>query len=74
MPQSFACLHYHFVFSTKGRAPMLVAELRARLFEYLGGALRDEGGCLVAAGGTADHVHLLCRLTRESSVADTIAI
>ena len=72
MPQSFACLHYHFVFSTKGRAPMLVDELRARLFEYLGGALRSEGGCLVAAGGTVDHVHLLVRLSREASIADTM--
>jgi len=72
MPQSFACLHYHLVFGTKGRAPMLVAEWRPRLFEYLGGALRSEGGCLVAAGGTADHVHLLVRLNREVSIADTM--
>jgi len=74
MPQSFACLHYHFVFGTKGRAAMLVAEWRPRLFEYFGGALRSEGGCLLAAGGTADHVHLLCRLTREASVADTMRV
>ena len=44
----------------------------ARLYEYLGGILRGEGGCLVAAGGTADHVHLLCRLDKQTSVAGAV--
>jgi REP element-mobilizing transposase RayT len=69
MPQSFACLHYHFVFSNKNRTPTLVAGLRPRLFEYFGGILRAEGGRLVAAGGVDDHVHLLAGLSREMSVA-----
>jgi hypothetical protein len=30
MPQSFACLHYHLIFSTKGRAPFLVGDLPDR--------------------------------------------
>src|SRR5262245_19017978 len=51
---------------------MIVATWQSRLFEYFGGALRSMGGCLVAAGGTADHVHLLCRLNREASLAHTL--
>ncbi len=74
MPQSYACLHYHFVFSTKGRMPLLTAELRPQLFEYFGGILRAHGGCLLAAGGIADHVHLLAGLSREIAVAEALRL
>src|SRR5262245_25735362 len=41
MPQSYTCLLYHVVFSTKDREPWLHAELRPRLWEYLSGAIRS---------------------------------
>jgi REP element-mobilizing transposase RayT len=72
MPQSFACLHYHLIFSTKGRASLLVDDLPDRLYAYMGGILRGEKGTLVAAGGMPDHVHLLISLGRDSSVADIL--
>jgi REP-associated tyrosine transposase len=72
MPQSFACLHYHLIFSTKGRAPLLVGDLPKRLYAYVGGIIRNENGMLVAAGGMPDHVHLLVSLSRESSVSDVL--
>ena len=72
MPQSFACLHFHLIFSTKGRLPLLVGDLPDRLYAYIGGILRSEKGALVAAGGMPDHVHLLVSLSREASIADTV--
>jgi putative transposase len=72
MPQSFACLHYHLIFSTKGRAPLLAGDLPVRLYAYVGGILKDERGALVAAGGMPDHVHLLISLGRESSMSDIL--
>src|SRR5262245_21754443 len=74
MPQSFACLHYHLVFSTKHRAALITAELQPRLYGYLGGILRANDGCLLAVGGVADHIHLLARLSREVSVAETLRL
>jgi REP element-mobilizing transposase RayT len=74
MPQSFACLHYHLVFSTKGREPFLAAKLRPRLFEYFGGILRAHGGCLIAAGGVEDHVHILAGLSREMAVSEALRL
>jgi REP element-mobilizing transposase RayT len=74
MPQSFASLHYHLVFSTKNREPFLRADLHPRLFEYFGGILRAHGGCLVAAGGVEDHVHLLVRLSRDMAVAEALRL
>jgi REP element-mobilizing transposase RayT len=72
MPQSYASLHHHLIFSTRHRAPILDAEFLPRLYQYVGGILRAEGCVLVAAGGTPDHIHLLVSLSRENSVAETL--
>jgi REP element-mobilizing transposase RayT len=74
MPQSFASLHVHIVFSTKTRRPLITADLQARLFEYMGGIAREHGCCLAAAGGMPDHVHLLLSLSRELSIAEAVKI
>jgi len=72
MPQSFTSLYFHLVFSTKQRQPLLDADLRPRLFEYIGGILRGRGGTLISAGGTADHVHLLALVAKTRSIVDTL--
>lgn len=74
MPQSYVCLHYHVIFSTKNRAAAITSELQPRLYDYSGGIVRSEGGILLAAGGVADHVHLLMRLTQTRAVADVLRI
>ena len=74
MPQSFASLHAHIVFSTKHREPRLNLDLHPRLFEYIGGILRNDSCCLIAAGGMPDHVHLLVSLGRGNSIADTVRL
>jgi REP element-mobilizing transposase RayT len=70
MSQSFTCLHYHLVFSTRHREPTIAPDIRPRLWEYLGGAVRAEGGIPVLVGGTADHVHLLVTLRQHKALAD----
>src|SRR5438876_3733409 len=74
MPQSFSSLHFHVIFSIKGRIPLLRAELTPRLYEYFGGILRTKNAVLVAAGGMPDHVHLLCNLGRDLAVADAVRL
>src|SRR5215472_16244217 len=74
MPQSFACLHHHLIFSTKNRAPLITPGVQPRLFDYVGGILRSEGCALTAAGGMPDHVHLLVSLDRQVSIADALVL
>ena len=74
MPQSYASLHCHLIFSTKNREPSLSPTIQPRLFEYLGGILRAEDGRLIAAGGMPDHVHLLVSMGKQLSVADGVRI
>ena len=69
MPQSFTCLHYHLVFSTKHRSPLITPELRPRLWEYLGGMVRGLHGIPIQIGGIEDHVHLLVTLRQETALA-----
>ena len=74
MPQSFASLHCHVVFSTKHRQPTISREVQPRLFEYVGGILRNHSGRLIAAGGMPDHVHLLVEIGRTLCVADAVRL
>jgi REP-associated tyrosine transposase len=72
MPQSYTCLHYHLIFSTKDRLPTISAGLRPRLHEYIGGILRADRGTLLAAGGTENHIHLLAAISKEQAVAQAV--
>ena len=69
MASTYTKFLYHLVFSTKGRAPLITAELRKPLYAYIGGIVRDHRGVLMAAGGMPDHVHLLVNLRAIPSVA-----
>ena len=70
MPQSYTCLHYHLVFSTKGRLPLITPDIRPRLWEYLGGIVGGARGIPIQIGGTDDHVHLLVTLRQQPALAD----
>lgn len=72
MGSTFTKLPYHFVFSTKDREPSIHQETRDRLYGFIGGVIRQEGGVLLQAGGVADHIHLLAGLKAEPSVADML--
>lgn len=72
MSSSYCHLLYHIVFSTKAREPWLRADIRPRIHEYLGGAIREEGGAALIIGGTADHVHILARLRQDKAVSKLV--
>jgi len=72
MPQSYCNLLYHIVFSTKERRGWLHDGLRERTHEYLGGAIRSEGGTALAVNGIPDHVHILASLRQDKALSDVI--
>lgn len=69
MPQSLSRVVVHLVFSTKNRNPHLSDEIRAELFPYFTGVLRNSACTTVQIGGVADHVHLLFGLSRTLTIA-----
>jgi REP element-mobilizing transposase RayT len=72
MPSSYTCLRYHLIWSTKHREPLISDDVRAPLFQYMGGILRGHGGKLLAAGGMPDHVHLLADISKQQTLADAL--
>jgi len=74
MAQTLTNLLAHTIFSTKQRRPLLKAEIRPRLFSYMGGIVRDLSGKALIINGTPDHVHLLVSMPATISIADMMRI
>jgi putative transposase len=72
MAHTYSSILIHCVFSTKDRRPLIPTTRTAELYAYLGGIARGEGYSLVAAGGTANHVHLLFTLPAPNSLTTAV--
>jgi len=72
MPSTHLSLHYHVVFSTKDRRPLIAPEWRDRLHAYLGGVVRNLDGVAESVGGVEDHVHLLLGLRATHCLSDLV--
>jgi putative transposase len=55
---SYVSSHYHCVFSTTERRPLISTELRERLWPFLGGIARQNQMKAIEVGGMPDHVHI----------------
>jgi REP element-mobilizing transposase RayT len=74
VPSSYTHLLYHLVFSTKDRRPLITPELRAELYPYIGGIIRNKPGILLDIGGMPDHVHLVARLRPDIALAEMLCV
>ncbi len=72
MAHTYASNFIHCVFSTKDRRPLIPAIRATELHAYLIGIARGEGLSLMAAGGTANHIHLLFALPATVSLAHAV--
>ena len=72
MAETFTNLIYHIVFSTKNRQPLITGAYQSRLYDYIGGTIRDLGGISLAINGTEDHVHLLAKLRPDKALSDVL--
>ncbi len=72
MAHTYASNIIHCVFSTKERRPLIPAARTTELYAYLGGIAHGESLSLVAAGGTANHVHLLFVLPATCTLAHAV--
>lgn len=72
MSHTYVSNFIHCVFSTKERRPLIPPARKIDLYSYLGGIAKGEGFALIAAGGMADHVHLLVEIPATLSVAQAV--
>jgi REP element-mobilizing transposase RayT len=74
MPQSLHVLSAHIIFSTKRRHPWLTSDVRERIWAYQSRILQNLGCSSITVGGIADHVHILCNLTKKFPTAKVLEI
>ena len=72
MPQSLANVLLHIIFSTKERAPLISPEIQDDLHAYLAQACKTCGCPALQVGGTQDHVHIACSLSRTITISKLI--
>ena len=72
MPRSYTNLIYHIVFSTKDRRPLITPERAPRLYEYIGGAIRAQGGIPLGINGMDDHAHVLTKLRPDKDLSSVL--
>ncbi len=73
MPQSFAQLYAHLVFSAKNRERWLNDEIRPRVHAYIAGIVRGLDARYVVVGGVADHVHVLFDMGKMHAAVDFVS-
>ena len=72
MAQTLVQIFIHAVFSTKNRADMITPEIETELFAYMGGIAANNNSKLVAANGTANHIHLLILLSKTIGISEIV--
>lgn len=73
MSQSLAQIYVHVVFSTKNRQPFLNDPgFRERAHAYLNGICDNQDSPSLRVGGSDDHVHILCRLSKTLDVSTLV--
>jgi putative transposase len=62
----------HLIYSTKNRTPWLSQEVRADVFGYKAGILKEWKSPALRIGGVADQVHVLFCLSKNHALAKVI--
>ena len=74
MANTYTQLYTHIVFHVKSTGIIMRDEDLERVFQYIGGIIRDEGAIPFAVGGVADHIHILTTLPKNMSLADFMRV
>jgi len=69
MGQSLCQCYVHLTFSTKSRLPFIKNEIKEELHSYIAGTLKRLQSPAIIINSMPDHVHILFRLSKTSSIA-----
>jgi REP element-mobilizing transposase RayT len=72
MAQTLVSLYVHIIFSTKHRQNIIRPEDEPELFAYIGGISNNNESKLLAAGGTANHIHLLESQSKKIGLSELV--
>ena len=72
MPQSLCKTYIHLIFHVKTTSPKIQDDDIDRIHSYIGQLVNNTGCIDIQVGGVGDHVHALCLLGREVSIAQLV--
>lgn len=72
MGQSLVQNYLHIIFSTKHREPLIYPPYEQDLHAYIGGTCNELDCTPIKIGGHTDHIHILCTLSKNISLAKLI--
>ncbi len=74
MSHSYCSALFHVVFSTKSRRNFISADLRPRLWPFIGGIARQNNFKALAVGGTDNHAHILASLPANMPISKAVQL
>jgi len=72
MPQSLCKIYIHLIFHIKSTSPRIADEHLERVHRYIGQIVNTTGSKTLRVGGIGDHVHIVCILSKNESVAHLV--
>lgn len=72
MSQSLSKLYVHLIFHVKNNAYLIRQEDENELYAYIGGIIKLSKSIPISINGTEDHLHVLCIMSKNISLADLL--
>lgn len=72
MSQSLSKLYVHLIFHVKNNVGLIRPEDEKELYTYIGGVVKLSKSIPVNINGTDDHIHVLCIMSKNVSLADLL--
>ncbi len=72
MAQSHGKIYLYIIFHVKTSSPKIEEQHLERVHSYIGQVINSTGCQVIRVGGVADHVHVLCLLSRNETVSHLI--
>ena len=72
MAQSLSKVYLHVVFHIKTTSPKIKEPHMERMHSYIGQLVNNTGCKVIRVGGMPDHVHVVCTLSREMTIAHLV--
>ena len=72
MPQSLAKLYIHIIFHIKSTSVPIRKQDAHELYTYIGSIIKSAESISIMINGMEDHIHILCALSKNISLAKLI--
>ena len=72
MSQSLTNLLTHIIFGTKNRIQYIDDEINHELYLYIAKILQNHNCQSLRIGGTEDHIHILCIISKNLSIGKIV--